>query len=49
MTILQEPITEPIVVENFVGGEWIRSAGSTTTSWTPRDSASSPTSHLDSR
>ena len=27
MTILQEPITDPIVVENFVGGEWIRSAG----------------------
>ena len=27
MTILQEPITDPIVVQNYVGGEWLRSAG----------------------
>ena len=27
MTILQEPITDPIVVRNYVGGEWLRSTG----------------------
>ncbi len=27
MTILQEPIADPIVLENYIGGEWVRSAG----------------------
>lgn len=27
MTTLSEPITEPIVLENYVGGEWRKSEG----------------------